>query len=130
MPRFRLAGGGTALQQAEIRGRLWWKTLSGREPGGRREPPRRTQGVRLTSTPAAKPRRGTLAYPGHGTAAAPHLAFLDVDDLYLPGRFDQAQRVFETEPACDGVYDAVGSILTDAKSARHAGFRPAWQASG
>ena len=36
------------------------------------------------------------------------VAFLDADDYYLPGRFSAAKAIFESDPDCDGVYEAVG----------------------
>ena len=36
------------------------------------------------------------------------IAFLDADDFYLPGRFSVAQEIFDNDPACEGVYEAVG----------------------
>jgi len=36
------------------------------------------------------------------------IAFLDADDYYLPGRFSAAPLVFDANPDCDGVYEAVG----------------------
>ena len=37
-----------------------------------------------------------------------YIAFLDADDYYLPGRFSTAKEIFEANPDCDGVYEAVG----------------------
>jgi glycosyltransferase involved in cell wall biosynthesis len=37
-----------------------------------------------------------------------YIAFLDADDYYLPGRFDETARVFGQHPECDGVYEAIG----------------------
>lgn len=36
------------------------------------------------------------------------IAFLDADDFYLPGRFKKTREVFEENPDCDGVYEAIG----------------------
>jgi glycosyltransferase involved in cell wall biosynthesis len=36
-----------------------------------------------------------------------YIAFLDADDFYLPDRFLVAKERFETDPECDGVYEAV-----------------------
>lgn len=41
-------------------------------------------------------------------STCPYLAFLDADDYYQPGRFDQAGKIFQSDPDCDGVYEAVG----------------------
>jgi len=56
-------------------------------------------------------------------SAAPYIAFLDADDFYLPGRFSIPRQVFESNPDCDGVYEALGIHFEDeAGQAR-------WQAS-
>jgi len=39
---------------------------------------------------------------------APFIAFLDADDFYLPCRFARVRETFETDPTCDGAYEAVG----------------------
>ena len=41
-----------------------------------------------------------------------------------PGRFDPAERVLKTDPACDGVYDAVGIHFEDESA------RQRWLSSG
>ena len=46
----------------------------------------------------------------------PYIAFLDADDFYLPNRFAEARTVFEQNPDCDGVYDAVGMYYEDQAS--------------
>lgn len=46
----------------------------------------------------------------------PYIAFLDADDFYLPNRFAEARTVFEQNPDCDGVYDAVGMHYEDQAS--------------
>lgn len=35
-----------------------------------------------------------------------YIAFLDADDYFLPGRFTEAKRIFESDPTVDGVYEA------------------------
>lgn len=42
-------------------------------------------------------------------AGLPYIAFLDADDYYLPNRFEGAISLLESNPAIDGVYDAVGT---------------------
>jgi glycosyltransferase involved in cell wall biosynthesis len=42
-----------------------------------------------------------------------YIAFLDADDFYLPGRFQVAARIFEANPDCDGVYEAIGIYFND-----------------
>jgi len=41
------------------------------------------------------------------------IAFLDADDYYLPGRFSRAGSIFNSNPDCDAVYDAVGIHFED-----------------
>lgn len=67
-----------------------------------------------------------VTHPGHvnkGVAASrnlgitetqmPYVAFLDADDVYVPGRFQQTQLVFETFPDADGVYETIGVTYPD-----------------
>ena len=42
-----------------------------------------------------------------------YIAFLDADDYYLPGRFEVANEIFESDPECDGVYEAIGIHFED-----------------
>lgn len=42
------------------------------------------------------------------TARYSHLAFLDADDIMLPGRFEQTERLFVRHPEADGVAEALG----------------------
>jgi len=37
-----------------------------------------------------------------------HIAFLDADDFFLPGRFSVAASIFKADPKVDGVYEAIG----------------------
>ncbi len=46
-------------------------------------------------------------------AVHPLVAFLDADDIFLPGRFRGVIRTLEAHPDADGVYDAVGMIFED-----------------
>lgn len=54
--------------------------------------------------------RGAGASRNMGMRAAREefIAFLDADDYFLPGRFQQAVTLFDSEPDCEGVYEAVG----------------------
>ena len=38
-----------------------------------------------------------------------YIAFLDADDYYLPNRFKNDKIIFDTNPRCDGVYNAIGA---------------------
>jgi glycosyltransferase involved in cell wall biosynthesis len=40
-----------------------------------------------------------------------YIAFLDADDLYLPGRFSLAREIFKSDPTVDGVYEALGEYV-------------------
>ena len=42
-----------------------------------------------------------------------YIAFLDADDYYLPGRFSVAKQIFESDPPCEGVYEAIGMHVED-----------------
>lgn len=44
-------------------------------------------------------------------ATCPLVAFLDADDLYLPGRFTSALAVFSAHPDADGVYESTGTFF-------------------
>lgn len=46
----------------------------------------------------------------------PFIAFLDADDVYLPGRFSVAKEVFASHADCDGVYEAIGIHYENAKA--------------
>jgi|LSQX01.2.fsa_nt_gb glycosyltransferase involved in cell wall biosynthesis len=50
------------------------------------------------------------------SSTCPYIAFLDADDFYLTNRFAEARSVFEQNPDCDGVYDAVGMYYEDEAS--------------
>ena len=41
-------------------------------------------------------------------ARSPFIAFLDSDDLYLPNRFEQDKAILLSQPAIDGVHNALG----------------------
>lgn len=41
-------------------------------------------------------------------AAGDFIAFLDADDYFLPNRFTNDIKIFQDNPGCDGVYNAVG----------------------
>ncbi|MHC4593145.1 MAG: glycosyltransferase family 2 protein, partial [Planctomycetota bacterium] len=42
-----------------------------------------------------------------------YIAFLDADDYYLRGRFDQDIEIMEKDPAVEGVYSAVVTVFED-----------------
>lgn len=52
-------------------------------------------------------------------AASPYIAFIDADDVMLPGRFALTAKLFEQYPEIDGVYEAVLNWYTD-KAVSHA----------
>ena len=65
--------------------------------------------VRLLRHPNGENRgAGASRNLGMLNAGCELIAFLDADDYYLPERFRQAAQLFETDPLCDGVYEAVG----------------------
>lgn len=81
--------------------------------------------VRLLRHPNGE-NRGAGASRNLGMQAAQedYIAFLDADDFYLPGRFAQTKKVFLAEPACEGVYEAIGMHIEDDEGWER------WQASG
>ena len=44
------------------------------------------------------------------------IAFLDADDIYLPGRFQSTIRIMTGNPDIGGVYEAVGTIFEDVRA--------------
>lgn len=50
---------------------------------------------------------------GAELATSRYLAFLDADDVYLPGRFVHDKAVFAANPDADGVYNALGTQFHD-----------------
>lgn len=52
-----------------------------------------------------------------------YIAFLDADDYYLPNRFANDFKIFESNSNCDGVYNAVGfhfyHLATDEELKKH-----------
>ncbi|MCB0764783.1 MAG: glycosyltransferase family 2 protein [Flavobacteriales bacterium] len=50
---------------------------------------------------------------GLARAASAYVAFLDADDIYLPGRFAAEHRIFAERPDADGVYGAIGVRYLD-----------------
>lgn len=46
---------------------------------------------------------------GIQSATANYIAFLDADDYYLQDRFKNDKIVFDTNPRCEGVYNAIGA---------------------
>jgi hypothetical protein len=68
------------------------------------------QRVRLIRHPGGENRgAGASRNLGIKSAKHDHIAFLDADDVYLPGRFDVPRQLFQTHPDIDGVYEAVGT---------------------
>ena len=53
-----------------------------------------------------------------------YIAFLDADDYFLPGRFVNAQRLFETHVDIDGVYEAIAMHIENEAGAQR------WLAAG
>lgn len=45
---------------------------------------------------------------GIRNATMPFIAFLDADDVYLPGRFSITARIFSEHPDADGVHEIIG----------------------
>jgi glycosyltransferase involved in cell wall biosynthesis len=45
---------------------------------------------------------------GMQNAQYDYIAFLDADDYYLPDRFKVSRVIFDSDPTCEGVYDAMG----------------------
>lgn len=46
-------------------------------------------------------------------ASRDFVAFLDADDHFLPGRFEEERRIFGEHPDADGVYGAIGAHFHD-----------------
>lgn len=46
---------------------------------------------------------------GIRNATMPFIAFLDADDIYLPGRFSTTVRVFSEHPDAEGVHEIIGA---------------------
>jgi glycosyltransferase involved in cell wall biosynthesis len=59
---------------------------------------------------------------GMQNANCEYIAFLDADDFFLLGRFSATRRVFESNPTCECVYEAMGVHFQDdlAKQQWHA----------
>ncbi len=62
--------------------------------------------------PAASRNRGILE------AQCEFISFLDADDIYLPGRYEVAARIFAENPSVDGVYEATGTHFADESAER------------
>lgn len=63
--------------------------------------------VRLLQHPNGENRgAGASRNLGMKNANFEYIAFLDADDLYLPGRFNVSSQVFRDNSICDGVYEA------------------------
>lgn len=61
---------------------------------------------------------------GMRSAGEDFIAFLDADDYYLPNRFGQAALIIESDPLCEGVYEAVGMQVESGEGMER------WQAAG
>lgn len=65
--------------------------------------------VRLLRHPNGENRgAGASRNLGMKNASCEYFAFLDADDFYLPGRFSEASAIFDKNPSCEGVYEAIG----------------------
>jgi glycosyltransferase involved in cell wall biosynthesis len=84
-----------------------------------RELAMRHPAVRLLTHPDGK-NHGAGASRNLGILSArwEYIAFLDADDLYLPGRFSGALEILCKHPEVDGVYGATGVMFED-PAARH-----------
>ena len=77
----------------------------------------RNENVIVLSHPEHK-NLGAGASRNLGIKRAKHdyMAFLDADDYYLPGRFSETKRIFESQPDCVGVYEALGIQFEDERA--------------
>lgn len=57
---------------------------------------------------------------GIEASTCPLVAFLDADDVFLPGRFATAMEVFAVNPDADGVYEITGIFFEDEQSRQRA----------
>ena len=72
--------------------------------------------VRLLRHPNGENRgAGASRNLGMRVSVSDFIGFLDADDFYLPGRFVVTKAVFESNPACDGVYEAIGMHIENEK---------------
>lgn len=73
--------------------------------------------VRLLQHPEGT-NRGPSASRNLGikNALSEYVAFLDADDLYLPGRFSKTLQILDTSPEIDGVYEALGTFYENESS--------------
>jgi glycosyltransferase involved in cell wall biosynthesis len=61
---------------------------------------------------------------GIANAGEQYISFLDADDYYLEGRFSEAEKILESDPGIDGVYEAIGVHCHDE------GARQVWSERG
>lgn len=81
--------------------------------------------VRLLRHPNGENRgAGASRNLGLRSAGEEYIAFLDADDYYLPGRFEQAALIFESDPLCEGVYEAVAMQVESGEGMER------WRAAG
>lgn len=81
---------------------------------------------------ASYPRVRLYRHPDHGNHGAAasrnlgltkacgiYVAFLDADDVFLPGRFAHERRIFAQHPDADGVYGALGVLFHTDEARAH-----------
>ena len=66
--------------------------------------------IRCLSTGAPRG-PGAARNVGIGAARCEWIAFLDADDVYLPGRFEEVARLAAANPLADGVYEASERVV-------------------
>lgn len=60
---------------------------------------------------------------GLKNAVCDFIAFLDADDYYLPGRFDETENIFNTYPNIDGVSESISVIEDNKLNSRLIGYK-------
>ncbi|MFC2064940.1 glycosyltransferase family 2 protein [Chloroflexota bacterium] len=50
---------------------------------------------------------------GMEKSSCDYIAFVDADNFYLPNRFFVAKKLFNSDPECEGVYEAIGNHVFD-----------------
>jgi len=70
--------------------------------------------VRLLQHPSGVNKgAGSSRNLGMQNAKYEYIGFLDADDFFLPDRFTETAKVFENNPDCGGVYEAIGTVVED-----------------